>query len=74
MRIPRRFAAPAFGALLSSIMVAVVSGFLLLTTQGLHTGFLLRWLKSFLVTWPIAFATATLVGPWARKVVDRLVE
>lgn len=71
MRIPAKFAPLLFGALLSAIMVAIVSAFVLLTTQGLHVGFGSQWLKSCLATWPIAFPTVTLVAPLVRKVVSR---
>jgi hypothetical protein len=71
MRIPARFAPLLFGALLSAIMVAIVSAFVLLSAQGLRAGFAGQWLKSCLTTWPIAFPTVTLVAPLVRKVVSR---
>ena len=70
MRIPARFAPLLFGALLSAIMVAIVSAFVLVSAQGLHAGFASQWLKSCLTTWPIAFPTVTLVAPWVRKMVS----
>ena len=72
MRIPVRFAPLVFGALLSSVMVGIVSAFVLLSTQGLHAGFLAQWTRSCLMTWPIAFPTVTLVAPWVRKAVGRV--
>lgn len=69
MRIPARFAPLAFGALLSIIMVAVVSAFVIVTTQGLQPSFANQWLKSCIMTWPIAFPTVTVVAPLVRKVV-----
>ena len=72
MRIPVRFAPLVFGALLSSIMVGIVSAFVLLTTQGLHDGFLSQWLRSCALTWPVAFPTVTFVAPWVRRVVGQL--
>ena len=51
MRIPARFAPILFGALLSAIMVAIVSAFVLATTQGLHPGFATQWLRSCATTW-----------------------
>lgn len=71
MRIPARFAPLLFGALLSAIMVAIVSAFVLLSAQGLQQGFANQWLKSCLTTWPIAFPTVTLVAPLVRKMVAR---
>ena len=72
MRIPTRFAPILFGALLSMIMVAVVSAFVLATSQGIHPGFLAQWTKSCMTTWPMAFVTVTLVAPVVRRTVAKL--
>lgn len=72
MRIPARFSPVLFGALLSVIMVAIVSGFVLAMNQGLHQGFTTQWLRSCATTWPVAFAAVTLVAPWVRRVVARV--
>jgi len=72
MRIPARFSPILFGGLLSVIMVAIVSAFVLATNQGLHAGFTAQWLRSCATTWPVAFVAVTLVAPWVRKVVSRL--
>ncbi len=72
MRIPGRFAPILFGALLSAIMVALVSGFVIAITQGIHQGFVAQWLTSCATTWPVAFPTVTLVAPYVRRVVGRL--
>jgi hypothetical protein len=72
MKLPARFAPLLFGALLSAIMVGIVSAFVLVTTQGLHAGLPAQWLRSSLTTWPVAFPTVTIVAPWVRGVVGRL--
>ena len=72
MKIPSRFAPLVFGAVLSAIMVAIVSAFVLVTTQGLHAGFGSQWLRSCATTWPVAFPTVTLVAPWVRRIVGRV--
>lgn len=72
MRIPARYAPLAFGALLSAIMVAIVSAFVLVSTQGLHAGLPAQWLRSCLTTWPVAFPTVTVVAPWVRRIVGRM--
>lgn len=69
MRIPARFAPVLFGALLSAVMVAIVSAFVLATTQGIHPGFAMKWLKSCATTWPVAFVAVTLLAPRVRQVV-----
>lgn len=72
MRIPARFAPILFSALLSSIMVAIVSAFVLVTSQGFHPGLFSQWLKSCVTTWPVAFPTVAVVAPWVRRMVGRL--
>jgi hypothetical protein len=72
MRIPARFAPILFGALLSLIMVSLVSAFVIAITQGIHAGFAAQWIRSCLTTWPVAFPTVTLVAPWVRRVVGQL--
>ena len=72
MRIPARFAPIVFGALLSAIMVAFVSAFVIAITQGINQAFAAQWFRSVVTTWPVAFPTVTLVAPWVRGVVGRL--
>jgi len=72
MRIPARFAPILFGALLSAVMVALVSGLVIAITQGIHQGFAAQWIRSCATTWPVAFPTVTLVAPWVRRIVSRL--
>ena len=72
MRIPARYAPILFSALLSSIMVAIVSAFVLVTTQGVHPGIVTQWLKSCATTWPVAFPTVAVVAPMVRRIVGRL--
>lgn len=72
MRIPSRFAPILFSALLSAIMVGIVSAFVLTTTQGLHAGLPAQWLKSCLTTWPVAFPTVAIVAPMVRRIVGRI--
>lgn len=71
MRIPARYAPILFGALLSMVMVALVSAFVLATSQGLHAGFLAQWARSCTTTWPVAFVAVTLVSPLVRRVVAK---
>ncbi len=72
MRIPVRFAPVLFGALLSATMVAIVSAFVLATSQGIHAGFAMQWARSCATTWPVAFVAVTLLAPRVRQVVARL--
>lgn len=72
MRIPARYAPIVFGALLSAIMVALVTAFVLATSQGIQPGFVELWARKSLATWPVAFVAVTLLAPWVRKVVARV--
>lgn len=72
MRIPIRFAPLLFSALLSAIMVAIVSAFVLATSQGIGPEFAAKWVRSCLRTWPVAFPTVSIVAPMVRRVVGRV--
>ena len=72
MKIPSRYAPIAFGALLSAIMVAIVSAVVLAVNQGVQPDFASRWAVSCATTWPVAFPTVTLVAPWVRRMVGRV--
>jgi Protein of unknown function (DUF2798) len=72
MRIPNRFAPILFGALLSAVMVGVVSAVVLAINQGIQQGFVWQWLRSCVTTWPVAFPTVTVVAPWVRRVIGRI--
>jgi hypothetical protein len=61
-----------FGALLSAIMVAIVSAVVLALNRGLGDGFAWQWMRSCATTWPIAFPTVTVVAPWVRRIVGRV--
>ena len=72
MQIPARFAPILFSAMLSAIMVAIVSAFVLVSSQGMHADFLMRWARSCATTWPVAFPTVAIVAPMVRKAVARM--
>lgn len=72
MRIPSRYAPVLFGALLSAIMVSIVSAVVLMLNSGIDDEFAWRWLRSCATTWPIAFPTVTLIAPWVRSTVGRM--
>jgi Protein of unknown function (DUF2798) len=72
MRIPARFSPLLFSALLSAIMVSIVSAFVLVISQGLHSGLAAQWVRSCITTWPVAFPTVAVVAPWVRRIVIRV--
>jgi len=69
MRIPARYSPWLFSAILSAIMVGVVTAFVLLMSQGFSSSFGRQWLSSCLTTWPVAFPTVAVVAPLVRRLV-----
>lgn len=72
MRIPARYAPILFSALLSAIMVCIVSAFVLAISRGVSAGFPAQWLRSCITTWPVAFPTVAIVAPWVRRIIGRV--
>ncbi len=72
MKIHTRYSNILFAAILSSIMVTIVSGTVVAVNQGWGPDFLARWLRSFSIAWPVAFLTALTVAPFVRKLVARV--
>ncbi len=70
--IAPRFAPYVFGALLSSIMVSVVTAVVLLVNQGISPAFFHNWLKGVGTAWPVAFPTVLVVAPLVRRAVAYL--
>lgn len=72
MKFSARYSNLLFGGMLSAIMVTVISGAVVLVTQGLGPNFAMSWAKGFATAWPIAFPTVLVVAPFVRRVVAKL--
>ena len=72
MKFPARYSHLLFGALLSAIMVMIVSGTVVLVNSGFNHDFFVRWFRGFGTAWPIAFPTVLIVAPLVRRVVARI--
>ena len=72
MKIAIRYSNVLFGGMLSAIMVTVISGTVVLVTQGFSPDFPNLWFKGFATAWPIAFPTVLVVAPLVRSVVVKL--
>lgn len=72
MKFPARYSHLLFGALLSAIMVMIVSGTVVLVNSGFNHDFFARWFRGFGTAWPIAFPTVLIVAPLVRRVVARI--
>jgi len=59
-------------ALMTIVMVAIVTFVATWLALGLDPGFLGQWAQAFLVAWPIAAATGFVVMPTARRLAERI--
>lgn len=60
-------------ALMSSIMVLMVTLIVTLLNLGLPPDFILQWAKAYIIAWPVAATTAYLIMPVARRRTTRIV-
>lgn len=72
MKIPKKYYSVVFAFFLTLVMVMIVSGITTALNVGLTDDFLMRWLRAWFLTWCVAFPSAIFVGPWARRLTDRL--
>lgn len=72
MKIPARYSNLLFGAMLSVIMVTIISGTVMFINQGYGPEFFTRWFRGFITAWPVAFPTVLVVAPFVRRVVARI--
>lgn len=66
-KLPKKYAGVLFSFYASAIMVLIVSSVLVALNTGLGAGYGLRVMRSYLITWPIAFASLLLVRPLVAK-------
>lgn len=60
-------------AVMSSMMVFMVTLIVTYLNLGLRPDFLLQWVKAYFIAWPIAALTGFLVMPMARRATDGIV-
>jgi hypothetical protein len=60
-------------AVMSSMMVFMVTLMVTYLNLGLRPDFLLQWVKAYFIAWPIAAVTGFLVMPMARRATDGIV-
>ena len=64
---PKKYAGVLFSFYASAVMVLIVSAVLVALNTGIDAGYPLRLLKSYLITWPVAFASLLGVRPLVVK-------
>jgi hypothetical protein len=60
-------------ALMSAVMVFMVTLLVTYLNLGWRADFLLQWAKAYVIAWPVAATTAFLVMPLARRTAERIV-
>lgn len=58
--------------LMTAVMVCMVTLVVTFINLGLRADFLLQWAKAYLISWPIAAATAFVIMPGARQLTDAI--
>ena len=69
--IPARYAPALFALILSGLMSFVVSGIATIRAIGPVEGLFSTWMSSWGFCWLVAFPTAMIVAPLARRIVAR---
>ena len=62
-----------FPAVITAIIVFIVSAVVTISNIGLHPEFVPRWLKAFIVGWPVAIVVAFFAIPLARRLTAKIV-
>ena len=66
-KLPKKYAGVLLSFYASAVMVLIVSAVLVALNTGIDAGYPLRLLKSYLITWPVAFASLLGVRPLVVK-------
>ena len=60
-------------ALMSAVMVCMVTLLVTCLNLGFRSDFLIEWVKAYLIAWPVAADTAYLIMPTARRLTQQIV-
>ena len=66
-KLPEKYAGVLFSFYASTVMVLIVSAVLVALNTGIDAGYPLRLLRSYLITWPVAFASLLGMRPLVVK-------
>jgi hypothetical protein len=59
--------------LMTSVMVLMVTLLATYLNLGVRSDFVVQWMKSYLIGWPVAALTGIFVMPTARRLTERIV-
>lgn len=71
-KIPKKFAPVLFAFFMAIIFPFIITFFIVLINVGFTNDFFLRWMKSFGITFIIAFPTIIGLSPMIRKIVEKI--
>ncbi|MDB5794332.1 MAG: hypothetical protein JWR25_711 [Noviherbaspirillum sp.] len=71
-KFSQRHAPVLFAVVMSLIMTVILTCFVTFMNTGMGNGFMLRWLRAFLLAWPVAFICIMLFANKVRRVVTLL--
>ena len=66
-----------FPVLITAVIVFIVSAVVTFTNIGFRADFVPRWLKAFIIGWPVAAVAAFIATPYARRItasIERLID
>lgn len=69
MKLPRQWAPPLFGFILSGLMSLLVSGIATVRAVGFVPALPGVWAGAWLSSWPVAFPVVLIVAPLTRRLV-----
>ncbi|MBI3561805.1 MAG: DUF2798 domain-containing protein [Gammaproteobacteria bacterium] len=61
-----------FSLLMSATMAFIMTGIITAINVGVDPHFIARWLKAFVLAWPMAFLIVLLLGPTVRGFAQRI--
>jgi hypothetical protein len=62
----------AFAAVMGLFTSSIITFAVIALNYGLHTGFFLLWLRSWAVSYALAFLAILVIGPRVKALVDHL--
>lgn len=73
-KLPRKYFHLVFSLVMGAKMVLVMTFFITLINLGWQEGFIVSWLKAYIVAYPIAVPVIYFLAPLARRFAAKWVE
>lgn len=73
-KIPKQYSGVLIGAIVSTLLSALVSLYITWVNLGWSGKFFLQWLTAWSGAWPMAFILAIILTPLAKHWVEKITE